>query len=787
MGVLESSTGIRGRAEALLAKIPTKKVDLAIAIAVTAVALVVYAYVFIGGNSGAFFAFLANIEQRTVDARFKLRGPRTHDERIVIVGIDENTIQKTGAYPIPRSAYAAVVEKLAQGGAAVVSFDVNFPTPEKNSAVDALQRLQTELSGSPAEVLEKIRAVERQSDNDTKFAEAMKKADNVILGHMFLGGEAANAVKGKTAEEYANALWGHPFPQMLKAQGSKDFDFNRAWAINGGNVAENVSANMQILADASKSSGFFDFNPDTDGTVRRAMLLIRFQDKEWYPSLALETVRQYEHIKDQSIIGYMAADGIDHLEFGEHVYRPERDGTVIINYAGPYKTYKQYSLADVNDGTIAPETFKDKIVLVGATAKAAGDLRSIPYQSEGYMGVEIHANVIDNLLHNDERGRGYLTRAFREEATDMIFLLLFGMGMGYLFGRLTPWMSLVSVVVGLVIFAGVVYFSFSGMGMLLNVVMPVGTLLLNFGSITSYRLVFEEREKRKVRKTFERYVSPGVIRLIEMDPKKYFKAGGEMKELTVMFSDIRSFTTISEGLTPNELVQLLNEYLGEMTDILFKRWGTLDKYIGDAIMGFWGSPFPQEDHAIRACACALDMAARLEELNLMWEGQGKKPLSIGIGLNSGPVNVGNMGSQRRFAWTVMGDHVNLASRLEGMTKEYHAQRVVSEFTYALAKDHYVFRELDRIRVKGKLKPVAIYELLGWKKEEAKFADLLKVYESAKYAYQHQRWDEAIQQFEAVLAKYPHDGGSELLMQRCLEFRRNAPASDWDGVYVMTTK
>jgi adenylate cyclase len=787
LGYSDSTKGLRGRAEALLTKMPTKKVDLGIAIVVTVFAVVVYSYVFVGGNGRALFAFLGNIEQKTVDARFKMRGPRPHDDRIVIVAVDENTIQKTGAYPIPRNAFAKVVDKLSQGGAATVSFDYNFPTPEKNSAVEALQKLQTELVGSPAQVLEKIREVERRSDNDAQFADAMKRADNVILGHLFLGGEAAQAVKGQKAEEYANALWGHPWPQMLKAHSSSDFDLNRAWSHNDGTVAENVSANMQILSDAAKSSGFFDISPDSDGTVRRAMLLIRFQDKEWYPSLALETVRQYEHIKDQSMIGYLAPDGLERIEFGPHVYVPQRDGTIPINFAGPYRTYKQYSLADVVDGTIPAETFKDKIVFIGATAKAAGDLRSVPYQSDGYMGVELHANVVDNLLHYGEHGRGYLTRGPREEAIDLMFLLGFGIGMGYLFGRLRPVSSLLSMVAALTIFGCASYLAFSSFGMLLNIVMPMGTLILNFGSITSYRLVFEEREKRKVGKMFGRYVSPGVIRLLQDNPDKYLKAGGEMKDLTVMFSDIRSFTTISEGLTPNELVQLLNEYLGEMTDIMFKRWGTLDKYIGDAIMGFWGSPYPQDDHAIRACACALEMSARLQELNLMWEGQGKKTLAVGIGLNTGPVNVGNMGSQRRFAWTVMGDHVNLSSRLEGMTKEYHTERLVSEFTYAQAKDHFVFRELDRIRVKGKLKPVAIYELMGWKKDESKFADRLRMFDEAKQAYHRHEWDEAAQKFEALLAKYPKDGASEVLLQRCLEFRRNSPATDWDGVYVMTTK
>ncbi|MGH9523962.1 MAG: adenylate/guanylate cyclase domain-containing protein, partial [Terriglobales bacterium] len=343
------------------------------------------------------------------------------------------------------------------------------------------------------------------------------------------------------------------------------------------------------------------------------------------------------------------------------------------------------------------------------------------------------------------------------------------------------------MVAALAAFLGIAYFAFSHWGLWLYIVVPAGTLVVNYGAITSFRMVFEEREKRKVRRTFERYVSPGVIRLIEENPKKYFKAGGESKELSIMFSDIRSFTTISEGLTPDELVYLLNEYLGDMTDILFKRWGTLDKYIGDALMAFWGSPFPQEDHASRACAAALDMSARLEELNLKWEVEGRRTLEIGIGVNSGLVNVGNMGSSKRFAWTVMGDPVNLASRLEGQNKEYHTARIIGETTYAKVKNEFVCRDLDRIRVKGKLIPVKIYELIAFGKDTDKHRDLLMRWEQAQEAFYRKSFDEAIQRYEAILAKYPHDGPSQTFMKRAMEYMADAPATDWDGVYVAKSK
>jgi adenylate cyclase len=254
-----------------------------------------------------------------------------------------------------------------------------------------------------------------------------------------------------------------------------------------------------------------------------------------------------------------------------------------------------------------------------------------------------------------------------------------------------------------------------------------------------------------------------------------------------MFSDIRSFTTISEGLTPDELVGLLNDYLGEMTDIIFQRWGTLDKYIGDAVMAFWGSPFPQDDHATRACAAALDMGKRLEELNTKWVAAGGKPLATGIGLNTGEVNVGNMGSSKRFAWTVMGDHVNLASRLEGATKDYHVKVLVGEGTWDQSKDHYVYRELDYIRVKGKFKPVRIFELMDFAKNEAQYTERLVLWSEGLAAYRRGEWPDAISAFSRLREKYPDDGPGEIFLHRSEAKAQEGKSGAWDGVWVMTTK
>ncbi|MGH9711784.1 MAG: CHASE2 domain-containing protein [Candidatus Acidiferrales bacterium] len=780
---------------AWLGKASLHRIVYALAIFVTLAGLTLFVFSGFGGNTHAGFVFIQNLEQQTLDLRFELRGRRAHDPRIVIVGIDEKTLQKIGSFPFPRNSYALLVNRLGAGGARVVALDATFPTPETNSAGEALEKLKRALgpSASPA-LLKQIEQLEAASDQDAKFAAALKSAANVVLGHVFLDPTRAQSSDPKLAEAYFNIVWAKNFPQVLKVKSKDglDFDLSAAWADRshgGGTVAAGVEANIAKLAEAAASYGFININPDPDGTLRHALLIIRYRDQDFFPSLALQVVREYERIPDQDIAAYIASDGLDRIQFGRHEIRRARDGSALINYTGPYHTYQHYSMWDVLSGELPPETFRDKIVLVGATAIALGDMRNTPFAAQDpvFMGVEVHANIIDNVLHSEERGRGFLTRGFNEEMIDLGFILLFGLGFGFLFGPIEPRWSTIALIVALAGYAWFVFYMFAAQGRWLSFVIPSGTLVVNYAAITSFRMFFEEREKRKIRKTFSQYLSPEVIGLIEKDPQRYIRPGGEMKELTVMFSDIRSFTTISEGLTPDELVSLLNEYLGEMTETIFANQGTLDKYIGDAIMAFWGSPYPQADHAVRGCHCAVHMVRSLEKLNFKWKSEGRTPISIGIGLNTGLLNVGNMGSAKRLAWTVMGDNVNLASRLEGINKEYHTQIVISEATYSQVAEQFVCRELDKIKVKGKNQPVNIYELLDVISEKQKYESLLGKFNRAMTAYRAQNWSEAIEKFRQLLAAHPEDGPARMFLQRAEEFLWNAPEPDWDGVYVMKTK
>ena len=763
-----------------------------IALASAAVGLALFAYSGIGENQRAGFVFLQDIEQRSLDLRFALRGKREPDPRIVIVGIDEKAIREIGSYPLPRRSYAALVRKLKEDGAKVVAFDMTFPTPASSESLDMLSRLRKDLgtkAGVP--VQKELEALQQQSDFDAQFADALRKAGNVVLGHQFLDADRAASSDSKLADAYFNIIWAKAFPQVLKAKsGKQDFDLGKAWVQAGGVVDQGVEANIPQLAEAAASYGFFNTIPDVDGTLRRALFMIRYQDQDFYfPSLDLQTLQQYENIPDQQIAAYMSANGLERIQFGPHEIRTWGNGTALINYVGPFHSYPHYSMADVLSGSLPAGTFRDKIVFVGATALGAGDLRNTPFQKQGagYPGVEVHANILDNLLHSNEPHRTFLVRGFREELVDLGIIVLFGAGLGFWFGRCRPLVATATGIIVLGLFMAFVYASFVYWGRWFSFVVPVATLVISYVSSTSFRVIFEEGEKRRIRKSFSQYLSPGVIELIEKDPQKYIRPGGENKDLTIMFSDIRDFTRLSEGMGPDELVRLLNEYLGAMTDILFQHFGTLDKYIGDAIMAFWGSPYPMEDHAYPACCCATEMVARLAELNREWTARGGREIAIGIGVNTGPVNVGNMGSAKRLAWTVMGDNVNLASRLEGMTKEYRVRIIISENTYAQVKNQFVVREMDKIRVKGKQHPVTIYELMGPLSELHQHEALLTTYNTALECYRTHDWREAAGKFGQLLFSYPQDGPTQVLLQRCVEFIDDPPEKDWDGVYVMKSK
>lgn len=392
----------------------------------------------------------------------------------------------------------------------------------------------------------------------------------------------------------------------------------------------------------------------------------------------------------------------------------DRQGSLLVNFYGRPGTFQVRSFSDVVKGRVSSRYFKDKIVLVGVYAEGLQDIHQTPYGP--MFGIEMIANAVTQVLNRD-----FIT--FSKDYIDILLIIMFGLGISYIVGRKSITYSYITTFALVLVYFFSVIFLFDRYRYTLNLSAPLITGVITMFSMIAYRILTEEKEKKAIQGMFSNYVSKSVVDELLKHPEK-LELGGEDKEITVLFSDIRGFTTLSEKLTPQELVSHLNEYLSAMTEVIFKYEGTLDKYVGDEIMAFWNAPVEQPNHPERACRAAVEMMNRLHHLNEAWPEE--KRLNIGIGLNTGIMTVGNMGSQSRMDYTLMGDNVNLGARLEGTNKIYGTNIIISEYTYEKIKDNFICRELDVIKVKGKEKPVKIYELIDTAEEwaESKVFDII---------------------------------------------------------------
>jgi adenylate cyclase len=782
-----------------------RRVPFAVSVGLTAFALTIYAYTFIGDRPTAVFSFINRLELDALDLRFRLRpdGYKHPDPRIIIVDIDQRSQEVLGRWPFSRAYFARMLDALREDGAKVAAFDITFSKPDETAApIRELREtlIERQKQGGPADTrtIADLDRLSKQYDGDKEFARAIEKFGNVVLGNFFLYSEYdLKGVDGKTLDRYANILANFPFPQVRAANpqtGQRDLlhliqGFGDPYAL----TPKGTQANIEILSDALHkghgATGFFNVEPDADGVVRHSLLVLPYgrskdlNDWDLYGSLDVQAVRLFQGLPDQQMMLDFSETGITALEFGPSlVIRPDAVGRMMINYEGGVTTYPYVSIADVVGHKFPAGTFKGKIVLVGASATGIGDLRSTPFGGIDYPGVEIHANVIDNIMN-----RHFLARGANQVAVDLLLIFLFGLPLGLWLALAKPRSMLFGLLL-LVPFGFGVWYAFLH-GWWLNFTVPAGTLVANVGFVAMYRSLVEEKEKRRVRGAFQQYLSPEVIRrLLEnpdlLKPRK--------TEITVMFSDVRGFTSISEKLDAQELAALLNEYLTDMTRIVFRHYGTLDKYIGDAVMAFWGAPFEDRDHATDGCHAALDMIARLKEMQKKWKSEGRPVLDIGVGLCTGVASVGNMGSSLRYGYTALGDTVNLSSRLEGLNKEYATHILLSDTTYAAVEDPLlVFRELDLIRVKGKSQPVTLYELIAARgTPEGDTPDLeehMEFFAQGRACYRERRWQDAQIVFEKLLERWPEDGPARMYLNRCKEYFVDGPEENWDGVYVMTHK
>jgi adenylate cyclase len=451
---------------------------------------------------------------------------------------------------------------------------------------------------------------------------------------------------------------------------------------------------------------------------------------------------------------------------------------MLINFITQPGGYQYIPFTDVYYNKTNLTSFKDKIVLIGATASNLHDDAIVPISNQAMPGVEINANIVQSILTKD-----FLYYQDDISATVMIFI--FALFSGFLLFRLK-----IQIATIFLILLSVLYILFSiymfDSGLIINILFPLLSIIIVYIIIVVIYYLTEEKSRKWITSVFGKYVSPVVIENLIKNPEK-IKLGGEKKNITIFFSDIRGFTPISEKLEPEKLVYLLNEYLTEMTSIIIKEEGLVDKYMGDAIMAFWGAPLDQPNHAEMACSSSLKMISKLKALQQEWKEDGIPIFDIGIGLNSGDAIVGNMGSKSRFDYTAMGDNVNLASRIENLNKYYGTNILITEKTANLIKNKFETRKLDKVRVKGKKKPIAIYELLSIKnKLDKKQYDFLSLYQNGLTLYFNKKWDIAIKEFQSA-KKIINDKASQIFIMRCQEFIKNPPSKEWDGVWEMNIK
>ena len=698
------------------------------------------------------------------DARLRLFMPNTLDERIVIVDIDEKSLAEVGRWPWGRQHVAELVRRLTdEYHVAVLGFDVVFAEPDESSGLKVLEDIARKELRQEAGFQKSLKNLREKLDYDQRFVDFLHGRP-VVLGYYFSSMDDAQQS-------------GSLPPPVLDASVAKLHQGQFLnWKGYGGNLPQ--------FQKAATSGGHFNPLVDFDGVSRRVPLLVEYGGS-LYESLSLAMLRTLWGNAELRLGAPDAESSVEWLEVGSKgtplIIPVDETVSALIPYRGHERSFRYVSAVDVLKGRVPAAELNGKIILVGTTAPGLNDLRSTPVGGT-YPGVEIHANLIAGFLDGSVKEKpGFVM------AIEVVLILCLGGVLALWLPSLSPIRATLVTLSVLLVSVGFNFWMWHSA----NLVLPLasgGVLMIGllYAINMSWGYFVESRSKRQFTELFGQYVPPELVDEMSKNPESYSMVGRN-EELTVLFSDVRSFTTISEGLDPHELTQLMNEYLGVMTQLVRAHRGTLDKYIGDAIMAFWGAPVKDEKHALNAVLTALSMQSELKKLAEPFKARGWPELHIGVGVNTGIMTVGDMGSPVRKAYTVMGDAVNLGSRLEGITKEYGVGIVVGELTRQQVSE-VVFRELDRVRVKGKDEPIAIHEPMGLADAiTPEQKDELSRWENALERYRAQDWDAAEKRL-IVLAKGAPDCHLYALYQERIQYMRLHPPGDaWDGVTTFQTK
>ncbi len=726
--------------------------------------------IFLGHSARIYQIPLLNtLDAFVYDARLRLTTKNGIDERIVILDIDEKSLAEVGRWPWSRDKLASLITRLFDSyGIAILGFDVVFAEADGSSGLLSLEAIAGgELKGDAA-FQSALKGLRSTLDYDRRFAEALRGRP-LVLGYYF----------GNTDKLHRSGALPEPVIPAGTFKG-KNIAFT-TWSGFGGNLPE--------FQKSAGNAGHFNPMVDFDGVSRRVPMLVE-HDGKYYESLSLAMVRVLLG-KPQLVPGYPEEGALSSRSYSglEWLDLPTERGTVripvdenvasLIPYRGAQGSFRYLSASDALAGRLKPEQLKGKIVLLGTTAPGLMDLRATPVGST-YPGVEIHANLVAGMLDASIKQKPpYVLGA------DVLQLALCALLLAFLLPVLSPLRATLLAFGTLLAVATLNFFLWSS-GLAMPLAALVSAILALYALNMSWGYFVESHSKRQLTQLFGQYVPPELVDEMARDPERY-SMEGKNAELTVLFSDVRGFTSISEGLDPKELTQLMNEYLGAMTLVVQKYRGTLDKYIGDAIMAFWGAPVADADHARHAVQTAMEMQTELRKLDEPFKERGWPPLHIGVGINTGTMTVGDMGSSVRQSYTVMGDAVNLGSRLEGITKQYGVGIIVSDTTKALVKE-LVYRELDRVRVKGKGEPVGIFEPLGMPTQVDKAKqDELKLWAQALRLYRQQDWEQAELQLYNLSRMSPECYLYQLYTKRIAFYRANPPGEAWDGVTTFEAK
>ncbi len=712
------------------------------------------------------FAPLKELELKLIDARFSKRGPIEikDSSKVIIIEITQETYNQipppNNKAPLPRSIYAKAIKNLTKAGAKAIGIDLIMSDADKYSVM-----------------------------NDTMLMRAIKKSGKVVVAGKI------DEVREKQIEDSTYSITSYT-----------NSNYNK--------IKYNYES---IFYDADSSLGIVQMPPDFDAVYRRYMPF-RWTaiTKKKIPSFGFALVNKYLGLKGTDT----AKIDNDYFIIGNKKIPKFDRASVLINIYGPSRTFQHFNLIDIiddkefktkdelesgidinqweilNEESSYRNLFRDKVFIIGSTMPEDRDLLACSF-AEGkrkgdnlIYGVEFHANIIQNVLSNN-----YLYAQSKESE---LLVILFLTAISF---YISSFIRKIKLRIGfLVEVANFIFVLFSIYGiyelsiiffihnkLVIAIVSPSLAVIIGYFSSTAYHFLKERQQNVMIKGMFSQYVSKEVVNQLLVDPEK-LRLGGERKNLSILFSDIAGFTTFAEKKQPEELVSFINEFLSAMTDIILDHKGTLDKYLGDAVMAFWGAPVEVKDHAYKACITALQMQEKLVEMREKWSNVGETPIRIRIGINTGDVIVGNIGGEKRFDYTVLGDNVNLASRLEGANKEYATNIMISDATYDCCKDKILVRELDVIRVKGKNKPTKVYELIsivGDKKAE-EAVEKMDLYFQALELYRQKSFEPALDYFKRSFEKLG-DYPSKVYMQRCEFYLKNPPNENWDGVFEMKTK